>query len=290
MIELGKKQTLYIVKKTPLGLFINEDPEELLNSLVLTKQVLKDVEKEYELGDTIEVYCYVDLNKKLIATLTPPIVCNGEIGLLKVVESNRYGAFLNWGYDKDVLLPFSEQLYEVKVGNSVMVAIYEDKSGRLCATQKVKNTLLLESPYKINDQVMGIIYDMKPDMGAFVAIDYKYFGLILSNEIMPNMKVGQIVEGRITKVREDGKLNMTIQQLVHIQMDSDSSRIYNLLCDNGGYLPYYDKTDKDTINQVFNMSKGAFKRGIGKLYKEHKIKLEDKGIRKIDNEEIVETK
>ncbi|PKM53433.1 MAG: RNA-binding protein, partial [Firmicutes bacterium HGW-Firmicutes-3] len=131
------------------------------------------------------------------------------------------------------------------------------------------------------DQVTGLIYDIKDDMGAFVAVEGKYYGLILTNELLPNMKIGQKIEGRITKVREDGKLNLTTAQRIDFQMDSDSERLYQRLCDADGFLPYHDKTDKDVINKAFNMSKGAFKRALGRLYKEEKIVIKEDGIYKI---------
>ncbi|VDN46544.1 RNA-binding protein [Petrocella atlantisensis] len=282
MIELGKKQTLYVVKKTPLGIFINENSDDLINSIVLSNQELERAgdEKVYELGDEIEVYCYLDQKKKLQGTLMPPLLCNGEIGVLEAIETNQFGAFLAWGYDKDILMPFSEQLRPIKKGYKVLVGIYEDKSGRLCATQKLKKILRSDSPYKENDQVTGLIYDIKEDMGAFVAVEGKYYGLILSNELLPNMKIGQKVEGRITKVRDDGKLNLTTAQRIDFQMDSDSERLYLRLCDAGGFLPYHDKSDKDVINKAFNMSKGAFKRALGRLYKEEKILIKEDGIYK----------
>jgi predicted RNA-binding protein (virulence factor B family) len=286
MIELGKKQTLYVVKKTPMGLFLNEHSDELINSIMVSKQDLEAREEqiEHELGDTLDVYCYVDHQKKMQANFNPPLVCNGEIGMLEAVESNQFGAFLNWGYDKDILLPFSEQLMPIKKGHRIMVGIYEDKSGRLCATQKTKKIMTSDSPFKEGDSVTGIIYDLKEDMGVFIAVSNKYFGLVLSNEALPSMRIGQMVEGRVVKVREDGKLNVTLTQRVHVQMDDDSEKVYGQLKDNDGFLPYHDKSDKDIINRVFNMSKGAFKRAIGRLYKEKKIEIKEDGIHLIDNE------
>lgn len=286
-MELGKKIELYVVKKTPIGLFLNEDPEELLNSVTLPKEDFKLVseDRELELGDVLEAYCYKNSKGQLAVTLTPPIVANGEVGILECVEANQIGAFLRWGFEKDVLLPFNEQLFEVKKGHKVMVGIYTDKTGRPCATQKLKKFLRCDSPYNEGDTVSGIIYDMKEDMGAFVAVAGCYYGLILSNEVMPNMAVGQQVTGRVVKVREDGKLNITVSKRIDFQMDEDSEAILEKLVSNDGYLPYHDKTDADTIRRVFNISKKAFKRSIGKLYKEGKIELKDEGIHLINQEE-----
>lgn len=285
-MELGKKISLYVVKKTPIGLFLNEDPNELLNSLTLPREEVATLleDQEINLGDQVEVYCYINQEKKLTATIVPPLVLNGEIGILECVESNHYGAFLHWGYDKDVLLPFNEQLMPVKKGYTVTVGIYTDKSDRLCATQKLRKFMLMDSGYQEGDTVTGLIYDINDEMGAFVAVDNKYFGLILSNEVMPNMKRGQVVECRVTKVREDGKLNLTMNKRIDLQMDEDSTKIYEILTENGGFLPYNDKTDSETVRRIFFMSKKAFKRSIGKLYKEKKIDLTELGIKLLSDE------
>lgn len=285
-MELGKKIELYVVKKTPMGLFLNEDPEELLNSVTLPREQVEELtqDKELVLGDTVEVYCYTTMDKKIAVTIVPPLVCNGEIGILECVDDNQYGAFLQWGYDKDVLLPFNEQLAPVKKGHKVTVGIYTDKTDRLCATQKLRKFLRMDSTYKEGDIISGLIYDINEEMGAFVAVDNKFFGLILSNEVMPNMHVGDVITGRVTKVREDGKLNLTVNKRIDLQMDDDSRKIYEIIIENDGFLPYNDKTDSETIRRVFNISKKAFKRSVGKLYKEKKIVLSEDGIRLSDSD------
>ena len=290
-MELGKKIPLYIVKITPMGLFLNEDPEELLNSAILPKEDVQEIfgDEIPELGGQVDVYCYRTKDSKLVVTTKAPLVENGEIGILKCVESNQYGAFLQWGYDKDVLLPFNEQFFPVKAGYKVTVGIYTDKTGRLCATQKLRKFLRTDSPFVEGDIVSGFIYDMKHDMGAFVAVNNKFFGLIMSNEVMPSMKIGSTISGRVTKVREDGKLNITVNKRIDFQMDEDSAKIYDILTKNDGFLPYHDKSNAETIRRVFDMSKKAFKRSIGKLYKEKRITIEEEGIRLIEEDiELIE--
>lgn len=284
MIELGLKQELYIVKKTPMGIFLNEEIDSMINSLKLPRQEVDLLEDEV-VGDSVDAYCYKDFNGKLVVTLKKPILCQGEIGILETVGSNHYGAFLDWGYDKDILLPFSEQNYPIKKGYKVMVGIYIDKSGRLCATQRVRRILSVDHEYKEGDLVTGVIYDVSEDLGAFVAINRKYFGLILVNEFLPYMKVGLEVEGRITKIREDGKINITLNKPIREQMDMDSKDILELLINNKGFLPYNDKTDSDTIKQVFKMSKKAFKRALGRLYKERHILIKEDGIYQDNSED-----
>lgn len=281
-MEYGKLQPLYVVKKTPVGLFLNQEQGDLLGSIQLNKED-KEQLGDVNVGDLVDVYIYKSIENKDVATLKKPIVVNGEIGILEATSSNRYGAFLNIGYDKDVLLPFSEQLGPVKKGHKVLAGLYTDKSGRLCATQKVRKVLGVEHAHQIDDIVDGTIYEIAEHIGAFVAIDNKYFGLILSNELMPNMKVGDKVSGRITKIRDDGKMNMTPNKRIDVQMDEDSAKLYELLVENDGFLPYHDKTDSETIKRVFHMSKKAFKRAIGKLYKEKRIDIKATGIYKLED-------
>lgn len=279
-MELGKLTPLYVVKKTPMGVFLNDDPEELLNSVMLPKEDMAALTEKgsLALGDVVKAYLYRGHDNKLAVTTKAPLVANGDVGVLECVASNRFGAFLDWGMEKDVLLPFNEQLTEVKKGHKVLVGLYTDKSGRLCATQKIKKFLKPDCPYGMDDVVSGVIYDIAEEIGAFVAVEGGYYGLVLSNEVMPHMAVGQKVTGRITKVRPDGKVNLTLNKRIDRQMDEDSEKIFESLRENDGFLPYHDKTEAETIRRVFNMSKKAFKRSIGLLYREKKIEIKEDGI------------
>lgn len=274
------KQALYIVKKTPLGLFLHEEPGELLGGYTLQRQEAQTLEnyESLQVGDQVEVYLYYDQKDKIVATLKAPKVALGTMGILEVVSSNHYGAFVNVGYDKDILVPFSEQLTPLKKGHKPLICLYIDKSGRVCGSQKVKKVLMTGAPYKEGDEVEGIIYDVNDELGAFVAIDGKYYGLIFATEVLPSMKAGASFNGRVTKVRDDGKLNLTPTKRVDLQMDEDSQRLLELLKDNDGFLPYHDKTDSEVIRRIFGMSKKAFKRAIGKLYKDQLIDLKEDGI------------
>ncbi len=287
-MELGKKATLYIVKKTPMALFLGEDIEALGDSIQLPKEEAQQLLENESLavGDALEVYCYLNMDGQVAATLKAPILANGEIGILECVGSNRFGAFLNWGYEKDILLPFGEQLSEVKKGHKVLVGLYTDKSGRLCATQKLKKFLTIDEvpPYKVGDVVNGIVYDLSEEIGAFVAVEHRYFGLIFAEEVMPSMKVGDEVTARITKIREDYKINLSTSKRVDLQMDEDSAKIWSELEENGGFLPYHDKTDSEVIRRVFDMSKKAFKRSVGQLYREKRIRIEEDGIHRVDEQ------
>jgi predicted RNA-binding protein (virulence factor B family) len=189
------------------------------------------------------------------------------------------GAFLDWGLMNDLLLPFKEQTYKVEEGDNVLVALYVDKSNRLCATMKVYDFLSTDSNYKEGDIVTGMVYDKIDAFGVFVAVDNIYSALIPNNEIFKPLKYGEIVKARITSIREDNKLTLSLREKSYIQMDSDADMILELLKDEGGFLPYHDKSNSEDIKKKFNISKNAFKRAIGKLYKNGSIIIEDNGIR-----------
>jgi predicted RNA-binding protein (virulence factor B family) len=185
---------------------------------------------------------------------------------------------MDWGLEKDLLLPFKEQTYEVYKDEQYLVGLYVDKSDRLCATMDIYKLLSNESPYKENERVEGTIYQIHEDMGAFVAVNNKYSGLIPKKEFYGDYKCGDSVEVRIKKVREDGKLELSLRKEAYNQMDDDARIILDRLESKGGKLALNDNSRPEEINKELSMSKSAFKRAIGKLFKERKIKITDEGI------------
>lgn len=274
MIRLGEKQLLKIVKKTDFGVYLAEsgDAEE---RVLLPK---KQVPGETETGDDIEVFVYRDSSDRLIATVNEPLLKLGDIANLKVKQVTGIGAFLDWGLERDLLLPFNEQTVPAEEGAFCPVALYVDKSNRLCATMHIYGRLSAASPYAKDDIVKGVVYDIKKELGVFVAVDNKYFGLVPPSEVYREFKVGEEVEGRVVAVRDDGKLNLSMRRKAYMQMDEDSEKIWSMLMENGGRLPYGDKTDPEIIKKVFGMSKNAFKRAVGRLLKENRIAFSDGGI------------
>lgn len=274
MIRLGEKQLLKIVKKTDFGVYLAEsgDAEE---RVLLPK---KQVPKEAGIGDDIEVFVYRDSSDRLIATVNEPLLKLGDIANLKVKQITGIGAFLDWGLERDLLLPFNEQTVLAEEGAFCPVALYVDKSNRLCATMHIYGRLSAASPYAKDDIVKGVVYDIKKELGVFVAVDNKYFGLVPPSEVYREFKIGEEVEGRVVAVRDDGKLNLSLRRKAYMQMDEDSEKIWSMLTENGGRLPYGDKTDPEIIKEVFGMSKNAFKRAVGRLLKENRITFSDGGI------------
>lgn len=273
MIKLGEVQTLEVVKTTDFGVYLGFS--ERVEKVLLPKNTTPQGTK---LGDKIEVFIYKDSSDRIIATTATPPLTVGGLALLKVKEVSSIGAFLDWGLPKDLLLPFKEQTVRVRTGDYCLVSLYIDKSERLCATMKVYDYLSCESPYKKDDKVMGIVYEIIDAYGAFVAVDNKYCALIPNQELHRDIKVLDNIEARVLNVKEDGKLDLSVREKAYLQMDEDSEEVYNKLVAAGGFLPYHDKTDKETIQKEFNLSKNAFKRAVGRLLKEKKITLSDDGI------------
>lgn len=278
MIKLGEVQTLEIVKTTDFGVYLGESNQGDGNKILLPKN---QVPNDFKLGKEIEVFVYKDSEDRPIATTTIPVLTLGKTALLNVKEVTTIGAFLDWGLAKDLLLPFKEQTSRVHTGEDVIVALYTDKSDRLCATMKVYDYLDCDSPYKKDDRVIGIVYEIIDSFGAFVAVDNRYCALISTKELYRSLKVGDSVEARVTQVKEDGKLDLSIREKAHVQMDSDAELILSKLQEASGFLPYHDKTDSEIIKDKFNLSKNAFKRAIGRLFKEGRIVISEAGITEV---------
>ena len=265
--ELGKRRMLTVVKTVDFGIYLGTSEERVL----LPK---KEVPKEIEIGDPVKVFLYKDSSDRLIATTTEPKITLGELAVLTVKDTGKIGAFLDWGLPKDLLLPFKEQTAKVKKGDQVLVALYVDKSERLCATMKVYEKLETDSPYKKDDHVEGIVYERSDNFGVFVAVDNKYSALIPKREAYGgHLQVGDKVHARVIKVREDGKLDLSVREKAFIQMDKDALLVLARLEEKGGVLPFNDKADAEVIRAEFDLSKNAFKRAVGHLYKERKIEI-----------------
>lgn len=276
MIELGRYQTLEAIKKTDFGLYLSEIGSDGKHSILLPQ---KEVPEGTSVGDHIRVFVYRDSEDREIATTMQVPITIGELAVLEVKEVNSIGAFLDWGLMKDLLLPYKEQTAKVNVGDRILVTLYLDKSNRLCATMKVYDLLSTKSPYRKDDSVTGIVYEIIDSFGAFVAVDNQYSAMIPKNEIFAPIRVGDVIRGRVSKVREDGKLTLSLREKSYIQMDADAEMIMQKLKNAGGFLPYHDKSDPEQIKSEFNISKNSFKRAIGRLYKAGTITITEEGIR-----------
>lgn len=277
MIELGKIQLLKIVKKVDFGVYLADEEDPSDKVLLPNKQVPSGA----GIGDGIEVFIYRDSKDRMIATTNRPKLTLGEVARLKVAQNVRIGVFLDWGLEKDLLLPFREQTKKLREGEECLAALYIDKSDRLCATMKIYPYLRQDSAYNKDDRVSGYVYEISDNFGAFVAVDDIYSGLIPKKELYGNINVGDRISARVTDVKEDGKLSLSVREKAYLQIGQDAEKILQIIDSYDGVLPFSDKASPETIKRETQMSKNEFKRAVGHLLKERKISIGEKSIRRI---------
>ncbi|HCG5490121.1 CvfB family protein [Vibrio parahaemolyticus] len=275
MIKIGQINSLEVIKKADFGVFLDGDD---YGSVLLPN---KHVPEGTELGDHIEVFLYFDSESQLTATIDKPIAQVGEWGLMKIEGINQTGAFVNWGIkEKDLLIPFSEQRARFTAGQNILVYVYTDKaSGRIVGTTKF-NKWLDKTPanYEVNEEVDLIIAE-RSQLGYKAIVNGKHWGMIFPSDVFGKLFIGKKLKGYIKQVREDGKIDLSLQKVGVAKMDDLSSKIIDLLEKKGGFLPLNDKSSPEAIFDAFRTSKGTYKKTIGGLYKQGKIVIEKDGIR-----------
>ncbi len=274
-MNIGAWNTLKVIRSKEHGIYLGDEDSKTADTVLLPR---KQVPEGVKAGAMLNVFIYRDSQDRLIATTNKPYITMGEIKRLTVKSVTSIGAFMDWGLEKDILLPFKEQTAKVTEGKQYLVRMYADKSGRLCVSMKLYGYLEPISGYEEGQSFTGIVYEYKKGLGAFVAIDDKYSGLIHESELYGKVMVGDEVSGRIVKVREDGKVDLAIRALAYKQLNEDSEMVYDIIKSYHGVLPFTDKADKDIIKREFGLSKNAFKRAIGHLLKEGKIVIKEKTI------------
>ncbi len=276
-MKLGEYQELYYVKKVDFGIYLAEDMESETLVLLPAKQVPEGL----AVGDTLRVFLYKDSKDRLIATTNEPKLTLGKYAVLRVKEIGKIGAFLDWGLEKDLFLPYKEMTQKVEADDEVLVTLYIDKSSRLCASMKgLYHLIRMDSPYKKGDMVTGRVYEFSDNFGTFVAVDNEFSARIPNHEDHSFLKVGDVIEAKVVDVKPDGKLDLTLREKAYIQMDADAEKIMELLDSYAGVLPFSEKASPEVIKRETGLSKNAFKRAIGHLYKEQIIDLSDGKIRK----------
>lgn len=278
MIRLGETQELTIVKKVAFGVYLAPSKEMSEERVLLPA---KQVPEDSKIGDVLSVFIYKDSDDRLIATTRTPKLKMGEVAELTVAQVGKIGAFLDWGLEKDLFLPFKQQKRRVKQGEKVLVSLYIDKSSRLCATMNVYNSLRTDSPYKKDDKVTGRVYEISDNFGAFVAVDNKYSALIPKKELYGRVELGSDVEARVVQVQEDGRLCLGIREKAYLQITKDAEEILKIIDSYDGVLPFNDKVSPEIIKRETGMSKNEFKRAVGHLLKEGAIEIKGKVIRRI---------
>lgn len=270
-LELGKKQTLQVIRQVDFGVYLAASPKAEKEEQVLLPK--KQVPEGTKTGDALSVFLYKDSDDRLIATTHQPLIMLHETALLRVKEVTKIGAFLDWGLEKDLLLPFREQRGKVRQDDEVLAALYIDKSGRLSATMNVYPYLKSRAPYQIGDTVRGRVYEVSRNFGVFVAVDDRYSALIPKRDAQGSYTPGEILSLRVTEVREDGRLCVTTKQKAYMQIGVDAEMILEKIREKGGVLDFDDKASPEKINEVFGISKAAFKRAAGHLLKERLISI-----------------
>jgi len=244
----------------------------------------KQVPSGAKIGDKIKVFIYRDSDDRIIATVKRPKIVMGEIAALRVVEKSRIGAFLDWGLEKDLFLPFKEQVGDIRLNGKYLVGLYIDKSDRLCATMNLFKVLRTDSPYKVNDTVTGTVFSLKRGLGAMVAVEGKYLGLIHEGELLKPLRPGQTVKVRVSNIKEDGKLDLSLKDAPKLQIDKDGEKILKILIKNKGFLPLNDDSRPEDINRMLNMSKSSFKKAVGRLMKKRLVVMTYEGIEMLDED------
>ncbi|WP_425237332.1 CvfB family protein [Ulvibacterium sp.] len=276
MFLLGKFNSLQILRDTSVGLFLGDDEG---NEILLPN---KYVPKTYEIGEELEVFCYLDHEERPIATTLQPEIMRGEFQLLQVAEVNEFGAFMDWGLEKHLLVPFREQRSKMKEGHWYVVFCYLDtKTQRLVASNKLDKFLDNEDLSIKEREVVDLIFTRSTDLGWEVIINNLHKGLVYSNEVFKRVAIGDNTKGVIKRIRPDNKIDVSLQPMGVNVLEPAANKIYETLLQNDGFLALHDKSDPEDIKATLQMSKKTFKKGVGTLYKARKIEIKENGIQVI---------
>jgi hypothetical protein len=277
-MQLGRVQELIVDKKVDFGIYLVDAPGDQQKVLLPKKQVPPECTK----GERIRVFLYRDSRDRLIATTTIPKLTMDSYGVLAVKEVTKIGAFLDWGLEKDLFLPYKEMTRKVHSGDEILVRLYEDKSGRLCASTKGLYPLLaVNPPYHIGDELPARIYEFGHDFGTFVAVEDRYSAMLPKHEDVSAYRLGDVLMVTVAGLKEDGKLDVTLRKKAYLQMDEDALKVLEIIDSYAGVLPFTEKASPEVIFRETGLSKGAFKRAVGHLYKERKISITQGKIRRV---------
>ena len=277
MIELGNYNTLEILRDTSVGLFLGDEEG---NDVLLPNKYVPEI---YEIGDKLTVFCYLDFDERPVVTSLTPYIFRNTFKLLKVVEVNNIGAFLDWGLEKHLLVPFREQRERMQEGQWYVVYCYlDEKSFRLVASNKLDKFLDNEElTVEVNEEV-DLIVTRQNDLGWDVIINNKHKGLVYSDQVFKKVAVGDAIKGYIKHIRPDNKIDVNLKPIGYESIEPAANVIYARLQKEGGYLNLHDKSSPDEITAKLQMSKKVFKKALGALYKQRIITIEADGIKLIE--------
>lgn len=274
MIQLGNYNTLEILRSTSVGLFLgdNEGTEILLPN--------KYVPDPIEIGEQLTVFCYLDSNERPVATTLTPLIIRNEFAFLEVAELNAYGAFMDWGLEKHLLVPFREQRLKMEQGKKYVVHCYlDEQSFRLTASNKLDKFLDNENILKKVNDTVSLLVSRKTDLGWEVIIDNSYKGLLFFSDVFKEIRIGDSMQGFIKNIRKDNKIDVSLLPIGQKMLEPTAELILQKLIEAEGFLTLHDKSSPEEIKEKLQLSKKAFKKGVGALYRERKIKIEANGIR-----------
>ena len=277
MVGIGRTCVLDVVKQVAFGFYL--DAEELDTVLLPSKYAPDGL----AVNDTIEVFLYLDSEDRPVATTQKPKACVGEFAYLQVVDNSSVGAFLDWGLDKDVLVPFAEQHRPMEVGKSYLVYLYIDRvDGRIVASSKIDRFLNDDSYHAYKpQQAVDLIIANSTELGYKAIVDHGHWGVLYKNEVYQRLSFGQSIKGFIKYIRPDRKIDLSLQRGREAR-DKNTQIILNYLQEQSGFAAVHDKSEPQLIAELFGMSKGSFKKAIGALYKQRIIRIEKNGIYLMD--------
>lgn len=277
-IELGKFNQLEVVKEVDFGVYLDGGEEGEI--LLPTRYVPEDC----KIGDILNVFLYLDMDERLIATTLTPFVQVGQFACLEVSWVNQYGAFLNWGLMKDLFVPFREQKMKMQVGRKYVVhAHLDEESYRIVASAKVERYLSKDKPEYTAGEEVNILIWQKTDLGFKAIIDNKYSGLLYENEIFSSIETGMEMKAFVKQVREDGKVDLILQKPGFEKVDDFAKTLLDYIKEQGGRIHLNDKSPAEDIYDTFGVSKKTFKKGVGDLYKKRLIALHEDGIALVES-------
>lgn len=273
MIELGKHNLLYVLRKTPPGLFLGD----LQGGEVLLPN--KYIPENIDVNDELEVFIYKDSEDRIIATTLEPKIYLHEFASLLVKEVNDYGAFLDWGLEKDLMVPYREQMQRMRAGEYHVVFLYiDEETGRLAASNKIER-YLDRGPVDLTvGEEVDLLVWMETDLGYNTIINNRYKGLLYYNEVFKNIEVGDYLKGFVKTIREDEKIDVSLQRQGYANIDASAQMVLDKLNMSDGFLKLNDNSSPEEIMNVMEMSKKTFKKAIGSLYKQQRIRIAEEGI------------
>lgn len=277
LTKIGDFNRLKVLRKLDFGYYLGYGNDNTSNDILLPNK--STLGMELNVGDEVEAFVYRDSSDRLISTLRKPLAKVGDLAYLKVVSTTGIGSFVDFGLEKDILVPFKEKLYSLRVGECYLFYIYIDKTGRIAATTYIDKYLQIADNYKVGDTVKGTVYGFQPNESIIVAVDNKYRGIILHNEYFTKIRNGEVLELTVIKIYEDGKLGLTTRKSSRIEVEGLQKVILDYLNAHGSFMPFNDKSSPEKIYQAFHVSKSHFKQSLGGLMKKGLIVQDENGTR-----------